>query len=112
MANVTRTAVMISTTESAKCRHSWCNGRICAPNSHGERFHRGVLGEFGDGPDRIGVELVRNDNPDATSSGTFIEITWSDLSSAGLTVNSATLSAAQGEALSAVIAAAARLALR
>jgi hypothetical protein len=84
----------------SSCRVRWCDGRC--DQGDGEFFHRTSINvEASYSGEVVGVELVRNDNPDGDTAGPYVDITYSQRGLPGLSnaVTSLGLDAARRHAL-------------
>lgn len=93
------------------CVHRWCDGQFCASADRGERFHRGIFSSEGGPTESVGVDLVSNDYADGSSTGTLIDITFTEMSETGIAQHSVGLTPAAALRHAAAVAHAASLAL-
>ncbi len=96
---------------STPCIHSWCAGLYCATADNGERFHQAILSSEGGPSESIGVDLVRNDYADGTSTGPLVDITFTGMSELGIAQHSVGLTPEAALRHAAAVARAASLAL-
>jgi hypothetical protein len=89
------------------CPHVWCTD--CTEDGHGDRFHCGASRVFTDrrSNGQIGVELVRNDFGDGTTTGTLVDLLYAT-DRHGLATDSMALEVGVARNLATAIFAAAR----